>query len=152
MLIEILLLISFSINLFFLLRAVYYKEWAEREAEIRLRELIEVKERQLKDEAFSRSRAVMFGKTIEKFVPFLKDFPADPRDSIFLGKPIDYICFTDRGSKKKSIVKFVEIKSGKSSLNSHQQNIKEAIINGRVEWHEVQVDGLTAEEKKRPIG
>lgn len=152
MLIEILLLTSFAINLFFLFRAVYYKEWAEREAEIRLRELLEIKEKQIKDEAFSRSRAVMFGKTIEKFVPFLKDFPADPRDSIFLGKPIDYICFTNRGSKKKSVVQFVEVKSGKSGLNNHQQNIKEAIINGRVEWHEVQVEGLTAEEKKRPIG
>ena len=141
-------IISFPTIIFFLFKTVHYKEWAEREADIRLREMLEHKEKEIREDAFSRSRAVSFGKTIEKFVPFLKEFPADPREAIFLGKPIDYICFTDRGNKDKSVVKFVEIKSGKSSLNGHQQNIKEAIINGRVEWYELLVDGLTNEEKK----
>jgi predicted Holliday junction resolvase-like endonuclease len=141
-------IISLPALLFFLFKTIRYKEWAEREADIKLRELLEHKEKEIREDAFARSRAVSFGKTIEKFVPFLKDFPADPREAIFLGKPIDYICFVDRGSKKKSVVKFVEIKSGKSSLNDHQQNIKEAVINGRVEWHELVVDGLTDEEKK----
>jgi predicted Holliday junction resolvase-like endonuclease len=141
-------IISLPALLFFLFKTIRYKEWAEREADIKLRELLEHKEKEIREDAFARSRAVSFGKTIEKFVPFLKDFPADPREAIFLGKPIDYICFVDRGSKKKSVVKFVEIKSGKSSLNDHQQNIKEAVINGRVEWYELVVDGLTDEEKK----
>jgi predicted Holliday junction resolvase-like endonuclease len=148
MIINILLFLSFALNLFFMFRTVHYKEWAEREAQVRLRELMEIKERQIKDDAFSRSRAVMFGKTIEKFVPFLKDFPSDPRDAIFLGKPIDYICFVDRDSKDDSSVKFVEIKSGSSNLNKHQQNIKEAVLNKRVEWHEILVEGLTDDEKQ----
>jgi predicted Holliday junction resolvase-like endonuclease len=148
----ILFILSLAINLFFLFKTINYKEWADREAEIRLRELLEKKEREIREDAFSRSRAVSFGKTIEKFVPFLENFPADPRDSMFLGKPIDYICFVDRNSKTKSVVKFVEIKSGKSNLNTHQQNIKEAILNKRVEWHEMNVDGLTLEEKTEQIG
>jgi predicted Holliday junction resolvase-like endonuclease len=141
-------ILSLPLILFFIFKTIHYKEWAEREADIRLREMLEQKEKEIREDAFSRSRAVSFGKTIEKFVPFLKEFPADPREAIFLGKPIDYICFINRDSKKKSLVRFVEIKSGKSTLNTHQENIKEAILNGRVEWHEVMVDGLTAEEKK----
>ena len=90
----------------------------------------------------------------------MKGFPCDPRDSIFLAKPIDYLCFTDRRNKKKSAVHFIEVKSGDANLSHDQEGIKAAIKNNRVHWHEVIVDGYldngknvttkTQRNKKKP--
>ena len=68
-------------------------------------------------------------------------FPVNPRDAMFLAKPIDYLCFTDRTNKKKSAVHFVEVKSGNAYLSKDQEGIRAAIKNNRVYWHEVNVDG-----------
>ena len=75
----------------------------------------------IREDAYSRSRAVSFGKTIEHYVPFMEDFPVAPGDVQFFGKPIDYIAFTKIGSKK--IVQYIllKLKSGKSNLNNHQK-------------------------------
>lgn len=88
-----------------------------------------------------RSAAVQWGKTIEHFVPFMEEFPIPAEDVVFLGMPIDYVGFTNTGSKTKCEVHFVEVKSGSSFLMGKQKNIKKAIQEGRVYWHEVSVDG-----------
>jgi predicted Holliday junction resolvase-like endonuclease len=88
-----------------------------------------------------RSAAVQWGKTIEHFVPFMEDFPIPAEDVVFLGMPIDYVGFTNTGSKTKCEVHFVEVKSGSSFLIGKQKNIKKAIQEGRVKWHEITVDG-----------
>ena len=36
-----------------------------------------------------------------------------------------------------------------SNLNSHQKNIKDAIMKGRVHWHEFTVDGIWEHETKQ---
>ena len=88
-----------------------------------------------------RSAAVQWGKTIEHFVPFMEEFPIPAEDVVFLGMPIDYVGFTNTGSKTKCEVHFVEVKSGSSFVMGKQKNIKKAIQEGRVHWHEVSVDG-----------
>lgn len=98
-----------------------------------------------KDSTF-RSSAVNWGKTIEHFVPFMTKFPIPPEDVVFLGMPIDYVGFTDTGSKTKCEVHFIEVKSGNSILMGKQRNIKKAIQEGRVHWHEIAVDGNRAEQ------
>jgi predicted Holliday junction resolvase-like endonuclease len=95
-----------------------------------------------KDSTF-RSSAVQWGKTIEHFVPFMPEFPIPPEDVVFLGMPIDYVGFSDTGSKTKCSVHFVEVKSGNAFLMGKQKNIKKAIEEGRVHWHEIAVDGNT---------
>ena len=92
-------------------------------------------------EGKQRSAAVQWGKTIEHFVPFMEEFPIPAEDVVFLGMPIDYVGFTNTGSKTKCEVHFVEVKSGSSFLMGKQKNIKKAIEEGRVHWHEVTVDG-----------
>lgn len=87
-----------------------------------------------------RSSAVNWGCTIENFVPFIDSFPIPPEDVNFLGKPIDYVGFTHTDSKTKCEVHFIEVKSGQSPLSQKQRNIKSAIQQGRVRWHEVRVD------------
>ena len=122
---------------------VYYShdKIAQRKAESYLTEWKLKEEKRIRNDAHSRSRAVSWGKTIEKFVPWMGGFPCDPRDAIFLAKPIDYLCFTDRRNKKKSAVHFIEVKSGAANLSHDQEGIKEAIKRNRVFWHEVIVDG-----------
>lgn len=94
-------------------------------------------------DAKKRSAAVQWGKSIEHFVPFMSDFPIPAEDVTFLGMPIDYVGFTNTGSKDKCEVHFVEVKSGSSFLMGKQKNIKKAIEEGRVYWHEISVEGNT---------
>ena len=121
---------------------------AKRKAEAYLAKWKVKEEKRIREDAYSRSRAVSFGKTIEHYVPFMEDFPVDPKDVQFFGKPIDYIAFANRGSKKKCAVHFIEVKSGNSQLNGHQKNIKNAILEGRVHWHEFNVDGIWEHEER----
>lgn len=121
---------------------------AKRKAEAYLAKWKVKEEKRIREDAYSRSRAVSFGKTIEHYVPFMENFPVDPKDVQFFGKPIDYIAFANRGSKKKCAVHFIEVKSGNSNLNGHQKNIKNAILEGRVHWHEFNVDGIWEHEER----
>ena len=118
-----------------------HEKIAQRKAENLLSEWKLKEEKKIRNDAHSRSRAVGWGKTIEKFVPWMAGFPCDPRDAMFLAKPIDYLCFTDRTNKKKSAVHFVEVKSGNANLSKDQEGIRAAIKSNRVYWHEVNVDG-----------
>ena len=107
-------------------------------------ELVEEIKKARKDSKF-RSSAVNWGKTIEHFVPFMTKFPIPAEDVVFLGMPIDYVGFTNTGSKTKCEVHFIEVKSGNAFLMGKQKNIKKAIQEGRVHWHEIAVDGNRAE-------
>lgn len=105
-----------------------------------------VEKAKIKKDSTFRSSAVNWGKSIEHFVPFMTKFPLPPEDVVFIGMPIDYVGFTDTASKTKCAVHFVEVKSGKSILMGKQRNIKRAIQEGRVHWHEIAVDGNRAEQ------
>lgn len=107
----------------------------------KLKENFEIERGLIKIDAKKRSGAVQWGKTIEHFVPFTSEFPVPAEDCTFLGMPIDYVAFSDTRSKTKCSVHFVEVKSGSSFLMGKQKNIKKAIEEGRVYWHEVSVDG-----------
>ena len=111
----------------------------------KLKEDFEIEKGLIKIDAKKRSGAVQWGKTIEHFVPFMTDFPVPAEDCTFLGMPIDYVAFTDTKSKSKCAVHIIEVKSGSSFLMSKQRNIKKAIEEGRVHWHEISVDGNTVE-------
>jgi predicted Holliday junction resolvase-like endonuclease len=91
-----------------------------------------------------KSSAVNWGFTVENFVPFIDTFPVPSEDVNFLGKPIDFIGFTKTDSKTNCEVHFIEVKSGQSALSQKQRNIKAAIEQGRVRWHEVRVAANTA--------
>ena len=80
---------------------------AQRKAEAYLAKWKVKEEKAIREDAYQRSRAVSFGKTIEHYVPFMENFPVEPKDVQFFGKPIDYIAFANRGSKKKCSVHFI---------------------------------------------
>ena len=104
-----------------------------------------VEKAKVKKDSTFRSSAVNWGKSIEHFVPFMTKFPLPPEDVVFIGMPIDYVGFTDAGSKTKCAVHFIEVKSGNSILMGKQRNIKRAIQEGRVKWHEISVESNRAE-------
>ncbi len=111
-------------------------------------EIVEEVKKARKDSKF-RSSAVNWGKTIEHFVPFMTKFPVPPEDVVFLGMPIDYVGFTDTENAKECAVHFLEVKSGSSALSTKQKNIKKAIEQGRVIFHEITVDSNKAEVYKK---
>ena len=146
--IEILITITICALSFASYIYISHDKIAQRKAEAYLEKWMVKEEKRIREDAYQRSRAVSFGKTIEHYVPFMKEFPVEPKDVQFFGKPIDYIAFANRGSKKKCSVHFIEVKSGNSNLNGHQKNIKNAILEGRVHWHEFNVDGIWEHETK----
>ena len=147
--IEILITITICALSFASYIYISHDKISQRKAEAYLEKWKVKEEKRIREDAYQRSRAVSFGKTIEHYVPFMKEFPVEPKDVQFFGKPIDYIAFANRGSKKKCSVHFIEVKSGNSNLNSHQKNIKDAILKGRVHWHEFTVDGIWEHETRK---
>lgn len=105
--------------------------------------LFNAERKKISADAKKRSGAVRWGKSIENFVPFMTDFPIPAEDVNFLGMPIDFIGFTDTDKPEKCRVHFIEVKSGKAFLSNKQINIKKAIEEGRVDWHEITVGSNT---------
>ncbi len=50
-------------------------------------------ERARKD-AVERSRAVISGQISEQIAPWLPDFPVNPSEARFIGKPVDFVAFS----------------------------------------------------------
>ena len=90
-----------------------------------------------RDDAVKRSRAVLSGQMAEQIAPFLKDFPCNPADVRFVGKPLDFIGFPGAadGSGIKEIL-FIEVKTGNSGLSKREREIKAAVEEGRVRYVE----------------
>lgn len=92
--------------------------------------------KQRKD-AVKKSRAVIGGQVTEQLAPYLPEFPCNPGDVCFLGKPVDFIGFTGlTESDEIHEVMFIEVKTGQSKLNGHEKQLKDAIQKGRVRYVE----------------
>lgn len=90
-------------------------------------------------DAIARSRAVLAGQFSEQLAPYLPNFPFKPTECKFIGKPVDFLVFNGLDEKNVTSVSFVEVKSGKSKLSGTENSVKDAILNGKVEWHEYRV-------------
>ena len=76
-------------------------------------------------DAINRSRAVLSGQMLEQVAPFLPDFPCNPADVRFVGKPIDFVAFPGAVDNKPiSEILFIEVKSGNSVLSEREKEIK----------------------------
>ena len=96
-------------------------------------ELLEVSDAKRKVTSQKKSSEVRLGHIAETLAPFLDQFDFDPENCVFLGKPIDYISFGD------DEITFIEVKSGKSQLNSRQRAIRDQVKNKKVFWKEVRI-------------
>ena len=101
--------------------------------------------KEAREDTIKRSRSVLRGQASEHLAPFvIKN--TNPKDYRFMGNPVDYICFDglsdvlDKTSDEIKLVRFVDIKTGKSNLNKSQRRIRDAIKDGRVSFEIVNLD------------
>lgn len=118
----------------------YFKnrEWRIK-FEQKIKEWKEQEEKKIREDAILRSARTLSGKTLEKLVPFLENFPYDPHDIRWLGDPIDLVVFDGISSENLNKIVFCEVKSGEGKLTKEQNKIKELIENRRVEWKEYRI-------------
>ncbi len=91
-------------------------------------------------DAVERSRAALSGQVSEQIAPWLPDFPVNPSDARFIGKPVDFVAFdgADRGVVNEIV--FIEVKSGRSALSPVERSVRDAILHGRVRWVEYRIE------------
>ena len=88
-----------------------------------------------------QSRAVLGGLVSEQMAPMLPNFPFDPGDCRFIGKPVDFIVLKGMNEQNITEVIFLEVKSGVSkNLNQQEKRLREVIESGRVRWEQFNVD------------
>lgn len=78
-------------------------------------------------DAVDRSRSVVLWYVNEKIAPLLPDFPYNYKDLAFLWKWVDYIVFDWLSQWNLKKIVFLEIKSGKSTLNNNERMIKNCV-------------------------
>ena len=96
-------------------------------------QIFEISEQKKKVTSQKKSSEVRLGHIAETLAPFLDQFEFDPETCVFLGRPIDYISFGD------DEITFIEVKSGKSQLNSKQRHIRDQVKAKLVSWKEVRI-------------
>lgn len=90
------------------------------------------------------SQAVRTGQIVEQMVPFLEQFPHDPKNCHFVGQPFDYLVVDlDQGE-----IIILEIKSGNAKESPRQKKIKNIIKNGKVYYEQLRVDGTGVKVKR----
>ena len=90
----------------------------------------------IRSDAIKRSQAVILGSVYEKVLPFLPDFPYSPKDMVFIGKGFDYLVLNGLTNGALEEIVFLEIKSGKSSLNTNEKMIRTTVRDKRVKFEE----------------
>jgi predicted Holliday junction resolvase-like endonuclease len=84
-----------------------------------------------------QSRAVLGGLVSEQMAPLLPNFPFDPGDCRFIGRPIDFLVFKGMNEKEITEVIFLEVKTGAAKqLNDQEKKLRDAVRAGRVRWAE----------------
>ncbi len=97
--------------------------------------------KKLRKDAVKRSKAVINGQIAEQIAPFLPDFPANPSDARFIGKPVDFIVFSGLSENEKiDEILFVEVKTGKSLLSEREKEVKKAIEQRKVRYVEYRIN------------
>ncbi|HEV8304820.1 MAG TPA: Holliday junction resolvase-like protein [Gemmatimonadales bacterium] len=95
--------------------------------------------RAVRQDVLQRSLAVTAGKVFEQLVPYLPDFPFNPKDVRFLGSPVDLVVFDGLSDGAVSRVVFVEVKTGDAELSTRERRVRDAVLAHHVEWHELRL-------------
>ncbi len=113
------------------------RDIALREAEVQLAVWKEEYEQIIRQDAVRRSFAVTVGKVMEHFIPYMPEFPYNPKDARFIGSPIDFIVFDGLSDGEVKSIVFIEFKTGNSELSTREKRIRDAIQSGKVLWKEL---------------
>jgi len=97
-------------------------------------------EKNLREDALAKSRAVLKGAIAEQLAPIFKIFGHNPSDARFIGDPVDYVIFDGHTKVKERLedvpIKIVlaDVKTGEADLTYEQRRIKQGIEKGLVEF------------------
>ena len=91
----------------------------------------------IREDAVQRSLAVTAGKVHEQLVPYLPDFPFNPKDVRFLGTPVDLVVFDGLAEGQVRRVVFVEVKTGNAGLTGRERQVRDVIEARDVAWAEL---------------
>ena len=94
-----------------------------------------------------KQRATIKGQISETLAPWSMTVVDSVSELNFLGNPIDFIGFKGLDGKGDVDIKFIEVKSGKSKLNSNQRRVRDAVNAKRIDWVEVRISEIQVEEK-----
>ncbi|MEM2161097.1 MAG: Holliday junction resolvase-like protein [Candidatus Nitrosotenuis sp.] len=96
--------------------------------------ITQLQKRQLMADEGAEKKAIEvgIGKIIEKVLPAYKNFNMQLSDCRFLSEPIDMIVFRGASDMKIDHITFMDIKTGKAKLNTHQRQIRDAIKDHQV--------------------
>lgn len=89
--------------------------------------------------SIKKSKSVILWEVYEKVLPFLPNFPYQPRDMTFVGKWVDYIVFDGLNEWNLRKIIFLEVKSGTSKLNWNERMIRDIILQNKVEYKEYKI-------------
>lgn len=98
-----------------------------------------IKEQSIRNDAVQRAKVVNKGFDGETFSPFLMT-DLSPKDFRHCGDPIDYVIYSGAENVRSGLVDEIdtilvlEIKTGGADLNKVQRRIRDAIVEGRVEF------------------
>lgn len=96
-------------------------------------------EKRIRQDAVRGSRNAITGEIYEKILPTMPDFPYFPKDMVFVGKWTDYIVFDGLSEWDLREIVFLELKSGKSRLNTNEKMIKKILDEKRVRFAEMRI-------------
>ena len=93
--------------------------------------------RHIRRDAVLRSQATISGLVHEQLLPFLPEFPFNPKDARFLGTPVDLVVFDGLDAGQVRGVVFIEVKTGGATLSGRERQVRDAIRAGNVSWLEI---------------
>jgi predicted Holliday junction resolvase-like endonuclease len=117
-------------------RAIDFRKQREEEL-IEFEQEVKNLQHKLTEGFTKKSVEVKLGKTVEKICHVLPGFPYSPFDCRALFDPIDYVVFIGASRNQVTQVDFVEVKTGQSSLNKAQRQIRDAVNDRHVRVREV---------------
>ena len=124
------------------------KDLIKKDYQLKLKESVS----EARKDALKKSRSVLRGQASEHLAPYV--IPnTNPKDYRFMGNPIDYVCFEglsdllDGKTNEILSIKFVDIKTGKSSLNKSQRRIRDAINVNKVSFELINLDEVINNDK-----
>lgn len=85
-------------------------------------------------------RSVHVGAAAETFAPWLPNFPVHHTEARHISgsSPVDFVGFRGLEGEGEVTIVFIEVKAGRSwrgkQLTPREQRVKDAVIQGRVEW------------------
>jgi predicted Holliday junction resolvase-like endonuclease len=106
----------------------------DSELNLRMNEWTQRHEREIRQDAVDRSRAVIVGKVTEHVVPYFPQFKYNPKDARFIGSPLDFVVFDGLDEDCLRKIVLVEVKTGAANLTKRERNIQQTVLQKRVEF------------------